>query len=156
MQFLLKSIVFDLNNMTKGLIHKVNPFIWKRKSGIAFMAKRNVLIGIEAGLVKIRHVYGGIILKEGGKVCDVTHLALQELDMSSHGWLYDRNRNEGQFYSFSNIENILRPSWNSLMSPRILRASAFVFLLRYDENTQIVALYFFQCWYCRKSEHIVT
>ena len=105
----MKSIVFDLDNVAKRLIHQVNPLIGKGKSGIAFMAKRNILIGIEADLVQSCHMNCGIVFEEGGKMGDVTHLAFQELDMGSHGCQMIE-MGQGQFYNFSNIENIFRPS----------------------------------------------
>lgn len=73
------------------------------------MAKRNVLIGIEADLVQSCHMNRGIVFEEGGEVCNMAHLAFQELDMGSHGCQMIEI-GQIQFYNFSNIENILRPS----------------------------------------------
>ena len=51
MNFLMRTIIFHLNDMLKTFIDDINSFVRQRETSISFMAQRKILIDIKGTVV---------------------------------------------------------------------------------------------------------
>lgn len=68
------TIIFDLSNVRKTIIDQINPLVGQGKPCRFFVTQRNVSIDKEGRLMKLGHVNGRVVFKEGGDMGDKRHL----------------------------------------------------------------------------------
>ena len=68
------TIIFDLSNVRKTIIDQINPLVGQGKPCGTLVTQRNVSIDKEGRLMKLGHVNGRVVFKEGGDMGDKHHL----------------------------------------------------------------------------------